>query len=55
MVLAGRPVASESRLAARPVGEASAYFIPCVSRVVIKAFKQVVFPVPGPPVRTLTG
>jgi hypothetical protein len=31
MVLAGRPVASDRRLAARPVGEASAYLFPAAS------------------------
>src|SRR5258706_16412817 len=53
MVLADFPVASDSRLAARPVGEANAYFFPRSSRVWIKAFRQVVLPVPGPPVKML--
>ncbi len=55
MVLAGRPVASESRLAARPVGEARAYACRRASSAAIRAFRQVVLPVPGPPVSTLTG
>ena len=55
MVLAGCPVASERRFAARPVGEARAKRLRCSEIVAIKAFKQVVFPVPGPPVRMLSG
>jgi len=55
MVLAGCPVASERRFAARPVGEARAKRFCCAAIIAIKAFRQVVFPVPGPPVRILSG
>ena len=54
MVLAGRPVASLSRLAARPVGEASSARLPAASARRMTLRTVVVLPVPGPPVSTVT-
>ena len=53
-VIASAPVASLSRLAARPVGEASRNFSLRCWRAMITVRRLVVFPVPGPPVSTLT-
>src|SRR3989337_339309 len=55
MVLAGRPVASDRRLAARPVGEAKEQALRADSRTAIGARRAGVLRVPGPPVSTLTG
>ena len=54
MVLASSPVASARRRLARPVGAASSHrsFLTFASR--IRSFTIVVFPVPGPPVMTVT-
>ena len=54
MVLASICVASDIRLAARPVGAAKAMFIPIESKTRISALMIVVLPVPGPPVSTIT-
>ncbi len=54
MVLASRPVASVMRFAARPVGAASSAFRPSSSSKSIIQLIAVVFPVPGPPVITVT-
>ncbi len=51
MVLAGLPVTSLMRFAARPVGAASATLSPSSSNSWRIPFRVVVFPVPGPPVR----
>ena len=53
-VWASRPAASPRRLAALPVGAASATRWPRASRIDITARSMVVLPVPGPPVRTKT-
>ncbi|KAF5034109.1 hypothetical protein DSECCO2_599700 [anaerobic digester metagenome] len=55
IVLASRPATSESRLAARPVGAASATFMARRSNSVIMPFSVVVLPVPGPPVSIIIG
>ena len=52
MVLASCPVASDIRLAARPVGAASAIFFFRASKSAIRPLIAVVLPVPGPPVST---
>ena len=52
MVLASRPVASDMRFAARPVGAHRATRAPRASRMRMMAFTSVVLPVPGPPVMT---
>ena len=54
LVLATPVTVSESRFAALPVGAASITSSPCCSRSFISALRVVVFPVPGPPVRTKT-
>ena len=51
MVLASRPVTSDIRLAARPVGAHSATLQPDCSSRSMMALMVVVLPVPGPPVR----
>ena len=50
MVLAGLPLASLKRLAARPVGDASTKRLPTASNNWMMLRTVVVFPVPGPPV-----
>ena len=50
--MASAPVASPRRLAARPVGAASASRRPLRVRIWTTARTRVVFPVPGPPVMT---
>ena len=50
MVEASRPVTSESRFAARPVGAASCVLSPIASKRSKMPVITVVFPVPGPPV-----
>ena len=52
MVFASRPVASDSFLAALPVGAASITLSLRASRMERTALRIVVFPVPGPPVMT---
>ena len=52
-VVSPLPVSSVIRFAARPVGAASAKEMPFCSKLYIIPFKVVVFPVPGPPVRTI--
>ena len=54
-VLASTPVSSVIRLAARPVGAASATFSPICPSSRMIAEIAVVFPVPGPPVRIMRG
>ena len=54
MVFASRPVASLILLAALPVGAASRMSIPRRPKIVRIALMMVVFPVPGPPVMTMT-
>ena len=54
MVLAGFPVASAIRLAARPVGAARLMRLVSFSKRLIMALMMVVLPVPGPPVSTMT-
>lgn len=54
MVFASMPVTSERRLAARPVGVASAMESPMLSKIRRIARTTVVLPVPGPPVRINT-
>ena len=54
MVLAALPVASARRLAARPVGEHRATSRPLDSNKARISLVMVVFPVPGPPVSTIT-
>ena len=51
---ADAPVASASRLAARPVGAASATWTPFFSRIDTMPRTIVVLPTPGPPVITAT-
>ena len=51
MVLASSPVSSLMRLAARPVGAARNTRSPASFNRWIMAFRVVVLPVPGPPVR----
>ena len=51
MVLASSPVTSLMRLAARPVGAARNTLSPASWSRRMMAFKVVVLPVPGPPVR----
>ena len=51
MVLASRPVLSDSRLAARPVGAASNGSTPLALRMARMERMIVVLPTPGPPVR----
>ena len=53
-VEAGAPVASASRLAARPVGAASATESPARFRIETIPRTMVVLPTPGPPVTTAT-
>ena len=53
-VAAGRPVVSDSRLAARPVGAASATCRPACDRICTIPRTMVVLPTPGPPVITTT-
>ncbi|OPZ61751.1 MAG: hypothetical protein BWY85_02308 [Firmicutes bacterium ADurb.Bin506] len=48
------PVASAIRLAALPVGAASCTFIFLASNKSMSTLRVVVFPVPGPPVKTIT-
>ena len=50
MVIAGFPDASSMRLAALPVGAASAVSRPAKSNIFTSVFMIVVLPVPGPPV-----
>jgi hypothetical protein len=52
MVRAGWPVASESRLAARPVGAQRRHSTPLARRMSRRARIRVVLPTPGPPVMT---
>ena len=54
MVLAGMPVSSFMRLAARPVGAARRVLTPNDCRMSSSALMMVVLPVPGPPVITST-
>ena len=54
MVLASRPVLSLSRLAARPVGAASAILMPLAPSTLRIELISVVLPTPGPPVMTRT-
>ena len=54
MVLASRPVLSASRLAARPVGAASATFDSLAASTLRIELTRVVLPTPGPPVTTST-
>ena len=54
MVLASMPVASVMRFAALPVGAARRHSRPSFLKSFITALMVVVFPVPGPPVRTKT-
>ena len=54
-MLAGRPVASSIRFAARPVGAASRQRRPFARASVSTARRVWVLPVPGPPVRIATG
>ena len=53
-MLAGRPVDSSRRLAARPVGAASATRVPMRRKLPAIQRISVVLPVPGPPVSTPT-
>ena len=53
MVFASSPVASESLLAALPVGAARSMVAPDFLNAVIIPSVVVVLPVPGPPVRTV--
>ena len=53
-VEAGAPVASASRLAARPVGAASATVSPLRFKIETIPRTMVVLPTPGPPVTTAT-
>ena len=50
MVIAGLPVASSMRFAARPVGAASATLSPSLANILTRILSIVVLPVPGPPV-----
>src|ERR1035437_8480436 len=52
MVLASRPVDSESRLAARPVEAHNRDLTPLTARMVRMELSKVVLPTPGPPVMT---
>ena len=54
MVRASHPVASFSRLAARPVGAARSTRADARSKIFSTALTMVVLPVPGPPVMTIT-
>ena len=54
MVFASRPVLSLSRLAARPVGAASAISMPLAPSTLRIELISVVLPTPGPPVMTRT-
>ncbi len=54
MVFASRPVVSAILFAARPVGAARATRNPSASKTLSIVLTVVVFPVPGPPVRTTT-
>src|SRR5262245_56105697 len=54
MVLASRPVLSDSRLAARPVGAHSATWTCLAIRIFRTELINVVLPTPGPPVITST-
>mmetsp|Transcript_49017 Transcript_49017/g.91246 ORF Transcript_49017/g.91246 Transcript_49017/m.91246 type:complete len:276 (+) Transcript_49017:935-1762(+) len=54
MVLAGMPVLSLSRLAARPVGAVSSDLTPLALRICRTLLSRVVLPTPGPPVTTST-
>ena len=54
MVWASRPVTSPSRLAARPVGASSSTSRPIRSYSVTMPRREVVLPVPGPPVSSST-
>ena len=54
MVLASIPVASLILFDARPVGAARSTFMPEERSAPMMAFVVVVFPVPGPPVSTIT-
>ena len=51
MVFASQPVNSVIRFAALPVGAPNRTFSPSNSNICMIAFKVVVFPVPGPPVK----
>ena len=53
-MLASSPVASDMRLAARPVGAASAVLTPEAFKIFKIVLMIVVLPVPGPPVMTDT-
>ena len=52
--MADLPVSSESLFAALPVGAANAVSSPILSKRARIALTDVVFPVPGPPVRSNT-
>ena len=52
--MAGAPVSSSSRFAARPVGAARATLRPCPAAIATTAATVRLLPVPGPPVRTET-
>jgi hypothetical protein len=54
MVFASRPVLSDRRLAARPVGAQSAIVTALAVRIFSSELTSVVFPTPGPPVMTIT-
>ncbi len=54
MVAASVPQVSPIRLAARPVGAARAVSSPSVSNRASTPRREVVFPVPGPPVSSIT-
>jgi hypothetical protein len=54
MVFASRPVVSDSRFAARPVGAQRAIATVLASRILCSELTSVVLPTPGPPVITST-
>ena len=54
MVFASRPVLSDRRFAARPVGAQSAIVTALAVRIFSSELTSVVFPTPGPPVMTIT-
>ena len=52
MVFASRPLLSDRRFAARPVGAQSAIVTALAIRIFSRELTRVVFPTPGPPVMT---